>query len=179
VRFTETHLAGAFIIEPEKFQDERGFFARTFCQSEFEAHNLNSTVAQCSVSFNLKKDTLRGMHYQVAPFEESKLVRCVRGSLYDVIIDLRPESPTFKDHVAVVLSAENGRMLYVPEGFAHGFQTLQDQSEVLYQISKSYSPAHAHGVRWNDPAFGIHWPRNPRIILERDRNYPDFTCEQS
>ena len=175
MRFTETYLSGASIIEPEKFEDDRGFFARTFCQKEFEAHNLVSRIAQCSVSFNRKKGTLRGMHYQVPPFEESKLVRCIRGSLYDVIIDLRPESPTFKHHVAVVLSAENGKMLYVPEGFAHGFQTLEDDSEVFYQISKFYSPAHARGVRWNDPAFGIQWPEAPRIILERDQNYPDFT----
>jgi dTDP-4-dehydrorhamnose 3,5-epimerase len=179
LRFTETHLSGAFIIEPEKFEDDRGFFARTFCQKEFAAHNLIGEVAQCSVSFNRKKGTLRGMHYQVAPFEESKLIRCIRGSLYDVIIDLRPESPTFKQYVAAVLSAENGKMLYVPEGFAHGFETLEDGSEVFYQISKSYSPEHARGVRWNDPAFGIQWPEAPTIILERDRNYPDFTCERS
>jgi len=129
---------------------------------------------QCSVSFNLLKGTLRGMHFQTAPYEEAKLIRCTRGSIYDAIIDLRRESPTFKKHIAVVLSAENGKMLYVPEGFAHGFQTLEDNSEVFYQISQFYAPEHARGVRWNDPAFGIEWPADERIILERDRFYADF-----
>ncbi|HTT22820.1 MAG TPA: dTDP-4-dehydrorhamnose 3,5-epimerase [Candidatus Sulfotelmatobacter sp.] len=172
--FTETNLKDAFVIEPERHADKRGFFARTYCEKEFQSHGLNSRYVQCSVSFNLLKGTLRGMHFQTAPYEEAKLIRCTRGSIYDAIIDLRRESPTFKKHIAVVLSAENGKMLYVPEGFAHGFQTLEDNSEVFYQISQFYAPEHARGVRWNDPAFGIEWPADERIILERDRFYADF-----
>ncbi len=172
--FTETKLAGAFVIELERHTDERGFFARTFCQQEFEAHGLKAEVAQCNVSFNKRKGTLRGMHYQAAPFAEAKLVRCTAGSIYDVIIDLRPASATFKRHFAVELSAENHRMLYIPEDFAHGFQTLEDDTEVFYQMAQRYSAEHARGVRWNDPAFGIEWPKGERIIIERDQNYPDF-----
>jgi dTDP-4-dehydrorhamnose 3,5-epimerase len=172
--FTETKLAGAFVIELERHTDERGFFARTFCQQEFEAHGLKAEVAQCNVSFNKRKGTLRGMHYQAAPFAEAKLVRCTAGSIYDVIIDLRPASATFKRHFAVELSAENRRMLYIPESFAHGFQTLEDDTEVFYQMAQRYSAEHARGVRWNDPAFGIEWPKGERIIIERDQNYPDF-----
>jgi len=172
--FTETKLAGAFVIEPERRTDQRGFFARTFCQQEFGAHGLNAQVAQCNVSFNKRKGTLRGMHYQAAPFAEAKLVRCTSGSLYDVIIDLRPSSATFKQYFAVELSAENRRMLYIPEDFAHGFQTLQDDTEVFYQMAQRYSVEHARGVRWNDPAFGIEWPEGERIVIERDQNYPDF-----
>jgi dTDP-4-dehydrorhamnose 3,5-epimerase len=172
--FTETKLAGAFVIEMERRADERGFFSRTFCRQEFEVHGLNAEVAQCNVSFNKRKGTLRGMHYQAAPFGEAKLVRCTAGSIYDVIIDLRPTSATFKKHFAAELSANNGRMLYIPEDFAHGFQTLQDDTEVFYQMAQRYSAAHARGVRWNDPAFGIEWPKGERIIIERDRNYPDF-----
>ena len=172
--FTETRLAGAFVIEMERRSDERGFFARTFCRQEFEAHGLKPEVVQCNVSFNKRKGTLRGMHYQAAPFAEAKLVRCTSGSIYDVIIDLRPSSATFKKHFAVELSAENGRMLYIPEDFAHGFQTLQDDTEVFYQMAQRYSAEHARGLRWNDPTFGIAWPKGERIIIERDRNYPDF-----
>jgi dTDP-4-dehydrorhamnose 3,5-epimerase len=172
--FTETKLAGAFVIELERRADERGFFARTFCRQEFEAHGLNPEVVQCNVSFNKRKGTLRGMHYQAAPFAEAKLVRCTSGSIYDVIIDLRPSSATFKKYFAVELSAENGRMLYIPEDFAHGFQTLQDDTEVFYQMAQRYSGEHGRGVRWNDPAFGIEWPEGERIIIERDRNYPNF-----
>jgi dTDP-4-dehydrorhamnose 3,5-epimerase len=174
--FTETQLSGAFIVDPEPIEDHRGFFARTWCQREYEAHHLNPRLAQSSVSFNKKKGTLRGMHYQIPPHAEAKLVRCTRGAIYDVIIDLRPESRTFKQHVAVVLTADNRRMLYVPEGLAHGFQTLQDDTEVFYQMSEFYFPEHARGVRWNDPAFGIVWPENDPTIAERDRNYPDFTA---
>jgi dTDP-4-dehydrorhamnose 3,5-epimerase len=158
----------------EKHADHRGFFARTYCEREFEAHGLNSRYVQSSVSFNLRKGTLRGMHFQAAPFQEAKLVRCSRGSIYDVIIDLRLDSSTFKQHYGLELSAENGKMLYVPEGFAHGFQTLEDNSEVFYQISQFYSPEHARGVRWNDTAFGINWPPAERTILERDQSYADF-----
>ena len=173
--FTETRLKGAFILELERREDERGFFARSWCQEEFQAHNLNSAIAQCNISFNRLKGTLRGMHYTAAPFEEAKLVRCTAGAAYDVIIDLRRDSPTFKQHVGEVLSAANYRMMYVPEGFAHGFQTLEDNTEIFYQMSRFYSPEHARGVRYNDPAFGIKWMIADPVILDRDRTYPDFT----
>jgi dTDP-4-dehydrorhamnose 3,5-epimerase len=172
--FRETKLKGAYIVDIERREDDRGFFARTWCLREFEAHGLNSRLAQCSISFNAKRGTLRGMHYQVKPFEEAKLVRCTMGSLCDVIVDLRPDSPTFKNHLSVVLTAENRTMLYVPEGFAHGFLTLEDETEVHYQISEFHAPGHARGFRWNDPAFGIAWPADEKVISERDLNYPDF-----
>ena len=174
--FTETKLPGAFVIEPEKHEDERGFFARSFCEREFQAHGLNPNVAQCNISFNKRKGTLRGMHFQVAPFGEAKLVRCTMGSIFDVIIDLRPSSATFRKHFAVQLSAANRKMLYIPEEFAHGFQTLEDNTEIFYQMSQVYSSEHASGVRWDDPAFGIPWPEGERIINERDRHYPDFVA---
>ena len=172
--FTPTPLAGAVIVEPEPHEDARGLFARTWCRQEFEAHGLETRLAQCSTSLNKRKGTLRGMHYQAAPMAETKLVRCTRGAIFDVIIDLRPDSPTFTRHVAVTLTAENRTALYVPVGFAHGFQTLADDTEVFYQISELYSAEHARGVRWNDPAFAIAWPDDERIITERDRTYPDF-----
>lgn len=172
--FTETRLKGAFIIELEKHADRRGFFARTYCEREFESYGLKSRFVQCNVSFNERKGILRGLHFQCSPYEEAKLIRCTRGSIYDVIIDLRQGSPTFKQHLALVLTAENGKMLYVPESFAHGFQTLEDNTEVFYQMSQFYAPEHARGIRWNDPAFGIEWPPEERIILERDQSYPDF-----
>jgi dTDP-4-dehydrorhamnose 3,5-epimerase len=173
--FRETRLKGAFIIEPERLEDERGFFARTFCLEEFKAHGIHFQVVQCNISFNKKKGTLRGMHYQIAPYEEAKLVRCTRGAIYDVIIDLRPESPTFKQWIAVELTAENHQMLYVPEGFAHGFQTLEDNTEVFYQMSEFYHPECVRGVRWDDPAFGIEWPPvEQRIISPKDQEYPNF-----
>lgn len=172
--FAETPLRGAFVIEPEPREDTRGLFARTWCRREFEACGLETRIAQCSTSFNKKKGTLRGMHYQVPPAAETKIIRCTRGSLYDVILDLRPDSSTFTRHFAIVLTAENRKMLYVPTGFAHGFQTLEDDTEVLYQISEFYSPDHARSVRWDDPAFGIRWPEDERTIVERDRSYPDF-----
>jgi len=172
--FTETKLRGAFIIEPERLEDERGFFARTFDQKEFEAHGLNPRVMQCNISFNKKKGTLRGMHYQMAPYQEAKLLCCTKGAIYDVIIDLRKDSATFKQWIAVELTAENRRMLYIPEGFAHGFQTLKDEAEVFYQMSEFYHPESAKGVRWNDPAFGIVWPDDIWVISDRDRRYPDF-----
>jgi dTDP-4-dehydrorhamnose 3,5-epimerase len=170
-------LAGAFVIEPERLEDERGFFARTFCQKEFEVHGLNVNTAQCNVSFNKRKGTLRGMHFQDGECAEAKLVRCTAGSIYDVIIDLRPSSATFKMHVVVELTLQNRKMIYIPEGFAHGFQTLEDNSEVFYQMSEFYSPELARGVRWDDPAFGIVWPADDRTIAERDRNYPNFSVE--
>ena len=172
--FTETALRGAFLIEPEPRADERGFFARTWSAAEFESRALNTNVAECSVSFNARKGTLRGMHYQVAPFAETKIVRCTRGSMYDVIIDLRPESPTFTRHFGAVLTADNRKAMYIPTGFAHGFQTLEDDTEALYQISEFYSPEHSRGVRWDDPAFGIAWPPDERMLSERDLGYPDF-----
>jgi len=158
----------------EKHVDRRGYFARTYCEHEFTSHGLKSGFVQCSVSFNKIKGTLRGMHFQAEPHGEAKVIRCTRGAIYDVIIDLRLGSPTFKQHFTIVLSAENGTMLYVPEGFAHGFQTLEDNTEVFYQMSQFYTPDHARGVRWNDPAFGIEWPEDERMILERDQSYPDF-----
>ena len=171
--FTETKLKGAYIIEPERLEDERGFFARTFCQEEFAAHGLRTRFVQCSISFNKKKGTLRGMHYQVASHEEAKLVRCTMGAIYDVIIDLRPGSPTFTQWVAVELTAQNRKMLYVPEGLAHGFQTLEDDTEVFYQMSEFYYPESARGVRWDAPAFGIEWPLAEEPVLsEKDRRYP-------
>ncbi len=172
--FKPTNLPGAYVIEPERKKDFRGYFARTFCEKEFATFGLETRIAQCSVSFSQRKGTLRGMHYQVAPLEEVKLVRCSRGAIFDVIIDLRPSSPTFKKHFAVELDERNGNTLYVPAGFAHGFQTLADDSEVFYQMSQLYSADHARGVRWNDPAFAIPWPQDSRTILERDQNYPDF-----
>jgi dTDP-4-dehydrorhamnose 3,5-epimerase len=171
-------LQGAFSIETEKRQDQRGSFARTYCRGEFEEHGLNANVAQCSISFNKRKGTLRGMHFQAPPHAEAKLVRCSRGSIYDVIIDLRPESPTFLQHIADVLSAENGKMFFIPEGFAHGFQTLEDDTEVCYQMSEFYAPEAARGFRWNDPAFNIKWPPAERLILQRDQEYPLFSLDR-
>jgi dTDP-4-dehydrorhamnose 3,5-epimerase len=174
--FSETNLKGAFLIEPERKEDQRGFFARTWCCEEFEDHGLNPTLVQCSLSFNKKKGTLRGMHYQAAPFEETKLVRCTKGEIFDAIIDLRPDSETFKKYFGVILSEDNRLMLYIPPGFAHGFQTMTDNTEIFYQMGQIYSPEHSRGVRWNDPAFGIQWPAaDERIIIDRDSNYPDFT----
>lgn len=172
--FTETKLEGVFIIEPERLEDERGFFARTWCQQEFEAHGLNARMAQCSISFNKKRGTLRGMHYQAAPHEEVKVVRCTMGSIYDVIIDLRKHSRTFKQWIAIELTAQNRVALYIPEGFAHGFQTLKDNTEVFYQISEFFVPDSSRGLRWNDPAFNISWPSVDRVISHKDQLYEDL-----
>lgn len=173
--FRETELPGAFVIEQQRLEDERGFFSRSFCRREFMQRGLNPDVAQCNISFNVNKGTLRGMHYQETPHAEEKLVRCSRGSLYDVIVDLRRDSPTYKKWFAHELTAGNGRMLYVPKGFAHGFQTLEDNTEVFYQMSAFYQPEAARGVRWNDPAFGIQWPAGTQAILsDRDRSWPDY-----
>lgn len=174
MNFIQTKLAGAYIVEIEKQKDERGFFARSWCRNEFETHGLNPNLAQCNISFNGKKGTLRGMHFQMEPFEEAKLVRCTMGSLYDVIVDLRQNSPSFGKHLGIILTPDNRRMLYVPEGFAHGFLTLDDNTEIFYQISEFYAPKYARGFRWNDPAFGIEWPSGVKIMSDRDRNYPDF-----
>jgi len=174
VLFRETELPGAFVIELQKYEDERGFFARCWCQQEFESHGLNPRTVQGNISFNKVKGTLRGMHYQVAPHAETKLVRCTRGAIYDVIIDLRRESPTYKRYVSEVLSSTNYKALFIPEGCAHGFQTLEDNSEVFYQMSEFYSPEHQRGLRYNDPAFRINWPIEATVISDRDRNYEDF-----
>lgn len=172
--FNETGIPGVFIIEPELLEDERGFFARTWDQLEAEKIGLNPHVAQCNISFNKKRGTLRGMHFQEAPHAESKLVRCTMGAIYDVVIDLRPEAKTFMNWLAVELTAENRRILYIPEGLAHGFQALTSNSEVFYQMSEFYDASSASGVRWNDPSFNIQWPITPPILSERDRSFPDF-----
>lgn len=172
--FTETKLPGAFIIEPEKLEDNRGFFARTWCQQEFANKGLNTSLVQCNISFNHKKGTFRGLHYQVKPYEEAKLVRCTQGAIYDVIIDLRQESPTFTQYIEVILSQENRKMLYIPEGFAHGFLTLEDNTEVFYQMSEVYHPESARGIRWNDPICNLKLPIEVEIISEKDQQYPDF-----
>ncbi|RJQ42903.1 MAG: dTDP-4-dehydrorhamnose 3,5-epimerase [Nitrospiraceae bacterium] len=175
--FKETRLKGAFIIEPERFDDERGFFARTWCRNEFGKHGLNTSLVQCNISFNKKSGTLRGMHFQSAPHPEIKLVRCTRGAVYDVIIDLRQDSETYKQWLSVELTEDNRAMLYIPEGFAHGFLTLGDNTELFYQMSEFYHPECAGGVRWNDPAFSVQWPAEVRVISGRDRDYPDFSHE--
>lgn len=172
--FRETPLAGAWVLEPERFEDERGFFARTWCRREFEAHGLDPSIAQCSVSFNHRRGTLRGLHFQAAPHEEIKLVRVTRGAIWDVIVDVRPGSPTFRQHFSVVLSAEARNELYIPKGTAHGFQTLEDETEVFYQISEFYAPESARGYRWDDPSFAIPWPEPVTVISEKDRNLPLF-----
>ena len=174
MKFVATELAGAYLIEIERLEDERGFFARTFCRDEFAAHGLRSSFVQCNVSFNARKGTVRGMHFQEKPHEEAKLVRCTRGAIYDVIVDIRKGSPTRKLWTAVELTADNGRMLYVPEGLAHGFQTLENNSEVLYQMSEMHHPESARGLRWNDPAFAIRWPLASPILSDRDARFADF-----
>lgn len=170
--FTETKLKGAFIIDIEPLTDQRGFFARSFCAKEFEAHNLNPNLVQCNLSFNSKKGTLRGMHYQMAPFTETKLIRCIRGAIYDLIIDLRPESSTYLSYIGVELTAENRRALYVPERFAHGFQSLSDESEVMYQMGEFHAPEYAFGLRYNDSVLGIEWPLPVSEISEKDLSWP-------
>ena len=172
--FTETKLRGAYIIELEKLQDERGFFARSFCQEEFKQHRLNFHIVQCNISYNKKKRTLRGMHYQVAPYEEAKLVSCIKGAMYDVIIDLRPDSPTYCQWIGAELTQKNYTMMYIPEGFAHGFQTLEVDTIIFYQMSEFYHPKSARGIRWNDPAFGIEWQIPQPILSERDKSFQNF-----
>jgi len=172
--FRELRLKDAFIVDIERLEDERGFFARTFCEREFETHGLDRQLVQSSISFNKNKGTLRGMHYQTAPKEEARVVRCTQGSIYDVIIDLRQCSQTFKQWEAFELTSENRRMIYIPEGFAHGFQTLEDDTEVLYYMTEFYAPELSRGVRWDDPAFGIRWPAADRTIALRDQQYPAF-----
>jgi dTDP-4-dehydrorhamnose 3,5-epimerase len=195
--FKETVLNGAYIIKLELIEDNRGFFARSFCQKEFALHGININIAQCNISFNAKRGTLRGMHYQVAPYEEAKIVSCSRGSIYDVIIDLRPDSSTYRKWIALELSAVSSeqsavsgepstlgpelstlsshhKMFYVPKGFAHGFLTLEDNTEVFYHMSEFYTPGYGRGIRWNDPTFGIKWPKEVKVISDQDLAYPDF-----
>ncbi|MBI3543213.1 MAG: dTDP-4-dehydrorhamnose 3,5-epimerase [Deltaproteobacteria bacterium] len=174
MKFTELPLKGAFVVEPELMSDERGSFARTFCSREFAEHGLDPMLVQCSISFNHRKGTLRGLHYQATPFEEDKLVRCTMGALFDVMVDLRPGSATFRKWCSAELTPQNRKALYLPKGFAHGFLTLADDTEILYQMSEFWSPGHGRGVRWNDPAFGIQWPQTPTVISPRDAGYPDF-----
>lgn len=171
MRFVKTPLEGAFIVEMEPIEDERGFFARSFCVDEFKQRGLDYNIAQCNVSFNRKAGTLRGMHFQVEPHEEAKLVRCTMGSIFDVVVDLREHSPTRYQWFGNELTSGNRLGLFVPGGFAHGFQTLSDNSEVIYQMSDSYHPASARGLRWDDPKFGIRWPLADPIVSEKDRGY--------
>jgi len=173
VIFSETALKGAWLVDLQRINDERGFFARSFCQEEFAALGLKTGVAQCNISFNRLKGTLRGMHFQLPPKAEAKLVRCTRGAIHDVIIDLRPASVTYCQWISVELTGANHRALYIPEGFAHGFQTLEDDSEVFYQMYEFFAPQYASGVRWDDPAFGIEWPLTNPIISEKDLSYHD------
>ena len=175
MKFTQTKLDGAYIIELNKIEDERGFFARAWCQEEFKAHGLSENIAQTNIAFNRHKGILRGMHRQIHPFEEVKVVRCIRGSIYDVIVDLRKGSKTYKQWIGVRLTSENRTALYVPEGFAHGYLTLEENSEVFYQVSQFYSPEHESGVRWNDSAFCIEWPYiDEYLVSEKDQAWPDF-----
>ncbi len=172
--FHELEIPGAFLLEPERKEDRRGFFARTYCRHELEDRGLDPAVVQCNISVNHARGTVRGMHWQAAPYEEVRLVRCTAGAIHDVILDLRPDSPAFKRHLAVELDAVNRLSLYIPVGLAHGFQTLADGAEVFYQMSEFYYPDHARGVRWNDPAFAITWPLEVTEISERDLAFPDF-----
>jgi dTDP-4-dehydrorhamnose 3,5-epimerase len=169
--FTEARLKGSYLIEPERVEDGRGFFARTWCRREFEKRGMKGSFVQCNISFNKKKGTLRGMHYNARPYQEAKLVRCTMGAIFDVIIDLRPDSPTFMRWGGFDLTAANRRMLYVPEGFAHGFLTLDDETEVFYQMSEFYEPGYERGIRWDDPLFGIDWPAEVKVISDRDLEF--------
>jgi len=172
--FTEGALPGTYVIDPERKADARGYFARIFCRQEFAAHGLNQTVVQANVSVNEQRGTLRGMHYQAAPHQEVKVVRCTRGALYDVIVDVRSDSDTYGEWMGVELTAENGRALYVPEGFAHGYITLTDDTEAVYFVSTFYAPEFERGLRYDDPAIGIEWPVAVSVVSEKDRQWPSF-----
>jgi dTDP-4-dehydrorhamnose 3,5-epimerase len=174
MNYVATSLPDVWIVELERHSDDRGYFARSWCEEEFRARGLNPRLAQCSVSFNARRGTLRGMHYQAAPHAEAKLVRCTRGAVHDVVLDLRPESKSFKQWITVELNEDNGRAVYIPEGCAHGFQTLTDNTEVLYQISEFHHPQSSRGVRWDEPAFGIVWPIENPILSGRDQHHPLF-----
>lgn len=173
--FTETKLIGAYIIDLEKKTDHRGFFARMWCKNEFDKHGLNTKLAQSNVALSKLKGTLRGMHYQIEPYQEVKLVRCTKGALTDVIVDLRRDSPTYKQWISLDLTENNHRMIYVPEGFSHGYQTLMDNTELVYHASEFYKPEAARGVRYDDPAFGIQWPIGVEVISDADRSWPPYT----
>ena len=172
--FSEAELAGAYLVDLEPMRDERGFFSRSWCSKEFDDQGLNADLVQCNLSYNKHMGTLRGMHFQLAPHEEVKLVRCVRGSMFDVIVDLRPDSPTYCRWQGVELNSENRSALYIPGGLAHGFLTLTDETEVFYQMSSWFEPTSSAGIRWNDPAIDIHWPNQPTCISQKDQDYPDF-----
>ena len=174
MKFTETPLTGAFVIELEKRGDERGWFARAFCEREYAAQGLNHRIVQANTSFSAIKGTLRGMHYQLTPKAEDKIFRCIRGVIFDAIIDLRPDSPTFLKSFTVELTAENRLALYIPKGFAHGFMTLAENTEVFYFVTEFYSPEHERGIHYNDPKFGIRWPMEPAVISDKDCNLRDF-----
>ena len=174
MKFDETPLLGAYLIDLQPIEDTRGFFARAFCRREFEERRLHPVIAQCNMSFNSVCGTLRGMHYQVEPAREVKIIRCIAGAIFDAIIDLRSDSSTYRRWFGVELSALNRRALYVPTGFAHGYLTLSDNSEIHYMVSEFYSPTHERGIRWNDPTFAIEWPMAPRVISEKDAGHPDF-----
>ena len=172
--FTETRLKGAFIIEIKKIEDERGFFGRAWCQKEFEEHGLNPNICQINASHTKKKGTIRGLHYQIDPYQEAKFIRCTRGRVFDLIIDLRPDSPTFMQWIGNELSSDSYKMVYVPENFAHGILSLEDNSEVYYPVTQFYTPGAERGIRWNDPAFNIKWPIDVEIVSEKDNSHPDF-----
>ncbi len=178
--FTETKIKGAFIVEPTKIEDDRGFFTRIWCKKQFEMRGLASNFVQCNTSFSKKMGTLRGLHYQVAPFQEAKLIRSNNGAIYSVILDLRPESPTYKQWLGVELSSDNNKMLYVPEGVANGFQTIKDNTQVSYPVSQFYSLEHERGIRWDDPQFSIRWPQEVDVglISEKDKNWPNFSFQE-
>jgi len=174
--FNKTHIKDVFIVDLDKREDDRGFFARAWCKKEFEEHGIDSNFVQANVSFNDKKGTLRGMHYQISPHEETKLIRCIRGAIYDCIVDLRPDSPTYKESIGVELTAENRRLFVVPKGFGHGYLTLVDNSEVFYQVSEFYAPGSERGIRWDDPGLNLEWPKMGELILsEKDQSWPRFS----
>lgn len=174
MKFTETELKGGYIIDIQKIEDDRGFFARGWCKNEFEEHGISSNLAQANISFNKYKGTLRGLHYQASPYEEAKLVRCTKGGIFDVMVDLREDSPTYGKWTGAELTADNHRMLLVPEGFAHGFQTLEDDTEVFYQVSEFYTPNAEQGARYDDPSFAIKWPLEVSVISDKDANWAAF-----
>jgi dTDP-4-dehydrorhamnose 3,5-epimerase len=173
--FKDTPLKDACIIELEKLRDERGFFARYYCQNEFREHGIKFDIVQSNISYNKLKGTLRGLHYQAKPYEEAKLVRCTKGAVYDAIIDIRPDSESYKKWIGEELNEQNHRMLYIPKGFAHGFITLEDKTEVTYQMSEFYTPGVGKGIRWNDPALAIDWPVDVKVISPKDKNWPEFS----
>lgn len=177
MRFIKTRLEGAYVIEPEKLVDERGMFARVWCRNEFKEHGLATDMVQSNVSFSKKRGTLRGLHYQVEPYQEAKLMRCTKGAIFDVCIDLRPDSSTYKQWFGIELTDKNHKMLYVPQGFAHGYEMLEDNTEVFYLVSEYYHPESERGIRWNDLSFKIDWPIKENLIISgKDRNWPEFNA---